>query len=127
VRPGAIRIHDEVRVEEAGIVGDFLRHPCRSLEHLGFCVEFDFSDDQACVLAQKLIDLPRKALVVDAVPDFFDDVTVAGFQKLPGVNNRDRVFELDSSGRGSSQAAPIRRLLGFSRNKSGISPTYQFA
>ena len=68
--------------------------PRRQVETIVLVLKFDLGDHQAGILAFEDIDLPVLPVPGHAVPDLFDDCTLAKRKKSFRVRQRDRKLEL---------------------------------
>src|SRR5438045_2284898 len=72
VCPARERVLDKVCVEVAGITRHFVAYPDGLVKGLVFTFEFHFGNDQPCVLAKKLINLPCEITYRNLVSRFLD-------------------------------------------------------
>jgi hypothetical protein len=70
--PARERVLDKVCVEVTGIIRDFVTHPEGLVKGLVFTFEFHFGNDQSCVLAKKLINLPCEITYRNPLSRFLD-------------------------------------------------------
>src|SRR5262249_6641813 len=102
-----VRVRDEVRVEVAWVVRDLAADPVRQRDLLILALELDFRDDQAAILAAKLIDFPHDAGAGDPVSGLLDQRPLAEtIEHLICVRDRDLVLVLGSR---RAHALPLDR------------------
>ena len=97
--PGGKRGFYQTGIEVAGVTGYLFTDPFRHVKLLVFELQFNLSNHQPLVVAEKFINLPDKAAVADGMAVFLDQRFLSQpIEHLIRILNGDLILEFHAGG-----------------------------